>query len=120
MWLARRRPRANLHVGPSSTPGVQYHIGSVNYVDENMTGAHVVCSCTDREPSGKPFQYMVTWVMRRQPDGWRIVGFTTAPGQAEQEIFLNFERPEEMMEKVRTADARLAGAEPASPSGSLQ
>ena len=60
----------------------------------NRDGAHVTSIWTDAYPDGSTETYNVTWVLRLQSSGWRIVGLSTRPSPDIPEIFLNFENPE--------------------------
>ena len=98
---------ANLKVEPPGTPMAQYQVGTVQYVSENRDGAHVASIWRDTYADGSTEQYNVTWVLRRQEDGWRIVGLATQPQPGATEIFLNFENPLDMMQKVEQANAEI-------------
>jgi hypothetical protein len=41
----------------------------------------------------------VVWVLRREPEGWRIGGVAATPFKGEPPLLLNFEDPEEMLRK---------------------
>jgi hypothetical protein len=99
--------KANLKVEPPGTPMARYQVGAVQYVTENRDGAHVASVWEDTYADGSIEQYNVTWVLRRQEDGWRIVGLATQPQPDALEIFLNFENPQDMMQKVEQANADL-------------
>jgi hypothetical protein len=101
--------KANLTVEPPGTPSARYTVGAVQYVDENKAGAHVASIWEDVGAGGAAEQYDVTWVLRRQQDGWRIVGMATQPAPGMPDIFLNFENPQDMLDKVAQANAHLEG-----------
>ncbi|MEQ8786761.1 MAG: hypothetical protein RIC55_10705 [Pirellulaceae bacterium] len=101
--------RANLAVEPPGTPSARYAVGQVQYVTENKDGAHVGSVWEDSYDDGTTATYNVTWVLRRQSQGWRIVGLATQPRPDKPEIFLNFENPQEMLDKVAKANAELTG-----------
>lgn len=101
--------KANLKVEPPGTPSARYQVGQVQYVTENKEGAHVASVWEDTYPDGSTETYNVTWVLRRQPAGWRIVGLATQPQANLPEVFLNFENPQDMLAKVEKANAELSG-----------
>ena len=71
----------------------RYEVGAVQYVTEKRDGAHVASVWEDTYADGSTEQYNVTWVLRKQENGWRIVGLATQPRPDAPEIFLNFENP---------------------------
>jgi hypothetical protein len=101
---------ANLKVEPPGTPMAKYQVGATQYVTENRDGAHVASIWQDTYADGSTEQYNVTWVLRKQEDGWRIVGLATQPQPGAPEIFLNFENPQDMMRKVEQANNELDAA----------
>lgn len=102
--------KANLKVEPPGTPNARYQVGTVQYLTVNNDGAHVASIWEDTYADGTTEQYNVTWVLRKQEDGWRIVGLATQPRPDATEIFLNFENPADMMQKVEQANADVEAA----------
>jgi hypothetical protein len=100
--------KANLTVKPPGTPSARYAVGQVQYVTENKDGAHVASVWEDTYPDGSSETFNVTWVLRRQEKGWRIVGLATQPQPGVPEMFLNFENPQDMLDKVAQANAELS------------
>jgi hypothetical protein len=100
--------KAKLKVEPPGTPSARYAVGQVQYVTENKDGAHVASVWEDTYPDGSTETYNVTWVLRRQEKGWRIVGLATQPKPDAPEVFLNFENPQDMLDKVAQANAELS------------
>lgn len=71
---------------------------------------------TETYPDGA-ITYEIVWVLRRQAEGWRIAGMALEllPGQPPQ--FLNFEDPQDMMQKH---EAALAAQEQAAAAETAQ
>jgi hypothetical protein len=91
-------------VAPQSAPGATYQVSQGQILADNPDGAHVNSVWTETYPDGT-ITYEIVWVLRRQPDGWRIAGMALEliPGQPPQ--FLNFENPQDMMKKHEEAIA---------------
>jgi hypothetical protein len=111
----------DLVVAPPGSPTAQFAVGSVEYVKVPVlqeapegqpapppvetTVAHVESTWTDRAEDGVEESSNIVWVLTRQEVGWRVAGMaTTIPGQ-ELPLLLDFEKPEEMIELQRQAEA---------------
>ena len=62
-------------------------------------GARVACTWTDLDADGQPKTDEAIWVVRREPEGWRIVGVAAMVFPGEPPVVLNFEDPEDMLRK---------------------
>lgn len=91
-------------VAPQSAPGATYQVSPGKILEDNPDGAHVSSVWTETYPDGS-ITYEIVWVLRRQDNGWRIAGMALEliPGQPPQ--FLNFEDPQDMMQKHDAAIA---------------
>jgi len=89
-------------VAPQSAPGATYEVSPGKVLEEKANGAHVSSVWTETYPDGA-ITYEIVWVLRRQNEGWRIAGMALEliPGQPPQ--FLNFEDPQDMMQKHEAA-----------------
>lgn len=98
--------KRQLSVCPEATPHMQYEISQVGVLADNPNGAHVAVRWTEKYQDGD-VSYDVTWVLRRQPEGWRVAGMAMEliPGQGQE--FLNFEDPEDMLAKQEAAMAAM-------------
>jgi len=109
----------NLSVCPQATPNMQYQVTKSEVLPENPSGAHVNVTWTENYPDGT-VSYEVVWVLRKQPEGWRVAGMAIelVPGQGL--AFLNFEDPDDMIRKQEEAMAALSppAAETAAVPGS--
>ena len=91
-------------INPQSTPNAEYKVEPAQYLADNPDGAHVTSQWTEIYPDGK-IEYAVVWVLRKQPEGWRIAGMAIelVPGQPPS--FLNFEDAADMARKYEEAMA---------------
>jgi ketosteroid isomerase-like protein len=108
-------------VVPQATPNMQFQILGTQTVGD-ASGAHVTCRWTERYEDGDQ-SYDVTWVLRRQAEGWRVAGLAMQLIPDQQPQFLNFEdvadmerKKDEAMEAmqppaVETAQQPLSAAE---------
>ena len=96
-------------INPQSTPNAEYKVEPAQYLADNPNGAHVTSQWTESYPDGK-IEYAVVWVLRKQPEGWRIAGMAIelVPGQPPS--FLNFEDAADMAQKYQEAMAATAPA----------
>lgn len=87
---------------------MQYQISQAGVLADNPNGAHVAVRWTEKYQDGD-VSYDVTWVLRKQPEGWRVAGMAMEliPGNGQE--FLNFEDPDDM---IRKQEAALAAMNP--------
>jgi hypothetical protein len=99
--------RLGLPVAPSAAPNAVFEVAPAQVLPNNPNGAHVQARWTEKY-NDETITNEVIWVLRKQNDGWRVAGFAIelVPGQGPQ--FLNFEDPQDMMNKHKEA---LAAAE---------
>ena len=65
---------------------MQYEIGEVEYPEHHADGAYVKSIWRERFDDGED-RFDVTWVLRKQPEGWRIVGMAMSlPGSEEPDL----------------------------------
>ena len=98
-----------------SRPGsdkATYKLCGVEYVAED--GAHVGTVWTDTDEDGQQYDDNVVWLLRKEPEGWRIAGMATKVFDDQPAVILNFEDPDDMLRKQNLAEqekARRAQAE---------
>ena len=97
-----------LQLSPPGSNTAEYAVGEVEYVTNNMDGAHVDSAWSDVDPNGNRLEYRITWVLRLESRGWRVAGLATSLIDGEPPMFLNFEDPEDFDRKRRTAAAEMA------------
>ncbi len=101
--------KSGFRVEPPGTPGMSYEIGQTEYVTEEKDGAHVGSIWTERLPTGEVNSFAVIWVLRLQPEGWRIAGLATPTEENQPPIFFNFEDAGDLELKYQEAEAQVAG-----------
>ena len=89
----------DLEVAPPGSKTASFTVGEVEMVDEN--GAYVGSTWSDIDPEGVRHDDQIVWVLRREPEGWRIAGMVTK--LFEGKLVLNFEDPEDMLRKQELA-----------------
>jgi hypothetical protein len=118
-----------MSVDVQSAPNATYQIRAATQLPDNPAGAHVSSIWTEKFEDGDE-TYEIVWVLRHQPEGWRVAGMAMQliPDQPAQ--FLNFENPEDMLAKKDEALAAMqqpvaetaqqpAAQSPAAPARSL-
>ena len=96
--LAREKTAAmNLSVRPPASETAKYEIGRVRMVGDDA--AQVAATWTDLDEEGKPQTDEAIWVLRKEPQGWRIAGVAATVFPGEPPLKLNFEDPEDMLLK---------------------
>lgn len=99
--------RVGLAVKPPGTPQMRYAIEKVEYPKDIPDGVYVHSVWTEPGEQGDE-SFDVIWVLRKQPEGWRIVGMAAHFSDDETPYFLNFEQPDDLYRKMQQA----AGEDP--------
>ena len=92
----------NMVVAPPGSDTASYKIGEVRAVGND--GAHVASSWTDMDQERNKRTDQITWILRKQPEGWRIAGMATKIFPDQEPVVLNFENPQDMLERQRVAE----------------
>ena len=76
----------------------------------------MACTWTDVDADGQLKTDEAIWVVRREPEGWRIVGVAAMVFPGEPPVVLNFEDPDDMLrqqqwirEEIRRRTEKEAG-----------
>lgn len=116
--VARRKTaEMDLEVAPPGSDTAQFRIGQVENLSDGA--ARVACFWSDLDEQGDRTEERILWVLRREDAGWRIAGMAPTIFPDEPPLLLNFEDPEEMIQKLewvqqeamRRAQAELLGGE---------
>ncbi len=91
----------NRRVTPPASDTARFEVGEVKYVAEG--GAQVACTWTDLDAEGQPQTDNATWMVRREVEGWRIVGVAYAIFEGEPPLLLDFENLERTLQKQQMA-----------------
>lgn len=112
--LARQETqKKGLKVQPPGTPDMTYQIGQTEYVTEAKDGAHVGSVWSEKLDTGEVASFEVIWVLRLQTQGWRIAGMATPVGDDSQPLFLNFEDPDDLLQKWQASETEMVENAPA-------
>lgn len=104
--LAREKTaEMQLVVAPPGSATAKFTVGEVEMIGDD--GAHVASTWTDIVDDGKPHTDTIVWILRREPDAWRIAGMGTKLFDDQPPLLLNFEDPEDMMKKQRLAEEEM-------------
>jgi len=60
----------------------------------------VLSKWTDMDRSGQPRTDEITWMLRREAEGWRVAGMAATVFEGEPPLLLDFEQPEETMRRL--------------------
>ena len=108
---ARKKTAAiNRNLTPPASDTARFTVGKVEYIGDD--GARVSCTWTDLDEEGQAKTDDAIWVVRREPEGWRVAGVAAQVFPGEPPLLLNFEDPEDMFRKqqwVRQEIRRRAG-----------
>ena len=105
----------DLRVAPPGSETASFTIEGVELIAEG-TGAHVLSTWTEGVGEEK-YTDEYLWVLRKDPEGWRIAGMITKPFEDLAPVALDFEDPDhmlaqqEMVEQEAIARARAAAGE---------
>lgn len=98
-----------IDVNGEALPDLQFQVAKPKYL-KNQKGAHVSSVWMELLPDGSTAKYEVVWVLRKEAAGWRVAGFAAELTPGAETQFLNFEDPQDMIQKQQEA---LAAAESA-------
>jgi hypothetical protein len=86
-------------------------------------GAHVLSRWTNTDEEGKTRTDDIYWVLRKEPEGWRIVGSVMKVYANQEPLVLNYEDPADMQRKLQMVyetDAKMENQQPQTPDGQPQ
>lgn len=88
-----------ISVAPPVNDTATYSVGQCEMVGEADDLVHVATTWTDVDSDGFKSSENVVWVVRLDPEGWRVVGMATRVFDDLPPLLLNFEDPEDMIAK---------------------
>lgn len=88
-----------ISVAPPVNDTATYSVGQCEMVGEADDLVHVATTWTDVDSDGFKSSENVVWVVRLDPEGWRVVGMATRVFDDMPPLLLNFEDPEDMIAK---------------------
>jgi hypothetical protein len=105
--LARTETQKHeLVVAPPGSETARFEVGAVEYVVKDEL-AHVDSKWTDVGDDGQPHTDEIIWALRLDQQGWRIAGMATRIFPNEPPLLLDFEKPDEMMQQQKMAEAEI-------------
>jgi hypothetical protein len=87
----------NRSVTPPASDTAKFTLGKVKYINED--GAQVESNWTDADDDGQQRSDTAVWVLRREQQGWRVVGVAAEIFPNEPPLILNFEDPDDMIKQ---------------------
>jgi hypothetical protein len=107
--LAREETaKMNMVVAPPGSDTATFEVGEVELLSEgDEQGAHVASKWTDVGDDGQPHTDEIIWMLRKEPEGWRIAGMATTVFEGEPPLLLNFENPKDMQRKQQLAEEEM-------------
>lgn len=98
--VARQKAAAlNRSVTPPASDTATFTVGKVDIVEG---GARVESTWTDYDAERKKKTDTAYWIVRQEEEGWRIAGVAAQALPGEPYVILNFEKPEEMVQKLKS------------------
>lgn len=110
-----------MSVAPPVADTASYAVKECEAVDDAGDIIHVGTTWTDVAPDGSKSTENVIWVVRLDPEGWRVAGMAMRVFDDMPPLLLDFEDPEDMLAKQELVAAELerrARAETTQASGS--
>ncbi len=96
-----------ISVAPPVEDTATYLVTESEVVSEDGDVVHVATSWTDTDEDGTKTTENVVWVVRLDPEGWRVVGMAMRIFDDLPPLLLDFEDPEDMLAKQEMVAAEL-------------
>lgn len=96
---SKKTEELGLSVAPPVEDTATYAIAESEVVSEEGDIVHVATTWTDTDADGFKTSENVVWVVRLDPEGWRVVGMAMRVFDDLPPLLLNFEDPEDMLAK---------------------
>ncbi len=110
--LARQKTaEMDYEVAPPGSDSAQFSVGHVELLGDDA--ARVACTWSDLDEEGNRTEQQALWALRRGEVGWRIAGVAPTIFPNEPPLLLDFENPEEMIEKLKWVGDEIARREQA-------
>ncbi len=77
------------HFAPKGSDTAKFSVGQVEYLDDNS--ARVAATWSDLDAAGQPHSDEALWMVRREPEGWRVAAMAVKVFDGEDYLFLDFE-----------------------------
>lgn len=97
--LAQQKAKdLEIEVAPRGSDTARFEVGNVEMMGNE--GARVLSKWTDMDRNGQPRTDEITWMLRREAEGWRVAGMAATVFEGEPPLLLDFEQPEETMRRL--------------------
>jgi len=96
-----------LSVAPPVNDTATYTVRGAELVSDSNDIVHVATTWTDVDADGFKSTDNVVWVVRLDPEGWKVVGMAMKVFDDLPPLLLNFEDPEDMIAKQNLVAAEL-------------
>lgn len=113
--LARQKvSEQGIQVAPRGSDTARFEVGKVELVGSD--GARVASKWSDRNKEGQFRTDDITWMLRHETEGWRVVGMAAVVFDGEPPVLLDFEQPDETLRRLEMLEQerqrRTAKADP--------
>jgi hypothetical protein len=88
----------NIQVAPRGSDTAKFEVGKAEFLADD--GARVPCKWTDSDKEGNSRTDEITWMLRKEPQGWRVAGMAAVIFEGENPLLLDFENPKETLQKL--------------------
>jgi hypothetical protein len=97
--LAREKAAGmGIQVAPKGSDTAGFEVGKVDYLADD--GARVQSKWTDLDKDNNQRTDEITWMVRKEAEGWRVAGMATVVFDGKPPLLLDFENPQETMQKL--------------------
>ncbi len=83
-------------ISPPTSDTAEFVIGKVKYFGEDA--ARVACTLSDLDENSQRCSEEVIWMVRQEPEGWRIAGAATTSAEGQPSQAIDFEDRQQMAE----------------------
>jgi hypothetical protein len=105
----KKTTEMNMVVAPPGSDTAKFEVGAMQMAEDGT--ARVASVWSDLDHEGKRRTDQITWILRQENSQWRIVGMATQIMPDQGPVVLNFENPQELLEKQRQAEEAAARRE---------
>lgn len=88
-----------LTVAPPVNPSARYEVKDCESIGDTGDLVHVGTVWSDVDEAGQESSENIVWVVRLDPEGWRVVGMAMKVFDDMAPLLLNFEDPDDMIAK---------------------
>jgi hypothetical protein len=105
--IAREKTKGlGIQVAPKGSDTANFAVGTVEMV--GTEGARVQSQWTDYDETGQQRTDEILWMLRKEEEGWRVAGMATVVFAGEDRLLLDFENPEETMQRLAMLKEEIA------------